>query len=277
MGANSRQWSATMRERLRAAICAAERDRGRDRRRRRRRAIAREGAPTIEGAVDAVRRIAGELPVGVASSSHRAVIDAALARDRADATSFGAVVSSDEVAARQARAGRLSSRRPAGSASSPTRCLVVEDSINGVQARRAPPGMTTVLVPNRAVPPAAGRRARSPTVVLERLADLDLDARRARPSARRGSADRGRATPPSRSDRDPSRPPVRSESGWPDRDLGRRPGCSSGSGSRAPSACRRGPAIYCFNHLNWIDPFVLHGASLPVRPRLTSSGRRRRT
>lgn len=28
-----------------------------------------------------------------------------------------------------------------------------------------------------------------------------------------------------------------------------------------------GPAIYCFNHLNWLDPFVLM-ASLPFRPRL---------
>jgi 1-acyl-sn-glycerol-3-phosphate acyltransferase len=28
-----------------------------------------------------------------------------------------------------------------------------------------------------------------------------------------------------------------------------------------------GPALYCFNHLNWIDPFVLM-ATLPMRPRL---------
>jgi 1-acyl-sn-glycerol-3-phosphate acyltransferase len=28
-----------------------------------------------------------------------------------------------------------------------------------------------------------------------------------------------------------------------------------------------GPALYCFNHLNWIDPFVLM-AVLPMRPRL---------
>jgi 1-acyl-sn-glycerol-3-phosphate acyltransferase len=29
----------------------------------------------------------------------------------------------------------------------------------------------------------------------------------------------------------------------------------------------KGPAIYCFNHLNWSDPFVLMGV-LPIRPRL---------
>ncbi|HSO28623.1 MAG TPA: lysophospholipid acyltransferase family protein [Candidatus Sulfomarinibacteraceae bacterium] len=28
-----------------------------------------------------------------------------------------------------------------------------------------------------------------------------------------------------------------------------------------------GPAIYCFNHLNWLDPFLLY-ATLPLRPRL---------
>lgn len=32
-----------------------------------------------------------------------------------------------------------------------------------------------------------------------------------------------------------------------------------------------GPAIYCFNHLNWVDPFVLM-ATLPMRPRLTFFG-----
>jgi 1-acyl-sn-glycerol-3-phosphate acyltransferase len=29
----------------------------------------------------------------------------------------------------------------------------------------------------------------------------------------------------------------------------------------------RGPAVYCFNHLNWTDPFMLMG-TLPMRPRL---------
>ena len=32
-----------------------------------------------------------------------------------------------------------------------------------------------------------------------------------------------------------------------------------------------GPAIYCFNHLNWMDPFVLL-ATLPMRPRLLFFG-----
>jgi 1-acyl-sn-glycerol-3-phosphate acyltransferase len=32
-----------------------------------------------------------------------------------------------------------------------------------------------------------------------------------------------------------------------------------------------GPAIYCFNHLNWSDPFILMG-TLPMRPRLAFFG-----
>src|SRR3954465_3250258 len=32
-----------------------------------------------------------------------------------------------------------------------------------------------------------------------------------------------------------------------------------------------GPAVYCFNHLNWVDPFVLM-AILPLRPRLRFFG-----
>jgi 1-acyl-sn-glycerol-3-phosphate acyltransferase len=34
-----------------------------------------------------------------------------------------------------------------------------------------------------------------------------------------------------------------------------------------------GPALYCFNHLNWIDPFLLY-ATLPLRPRLYFFGPR---
>jgi 1-acyl-sn-glycerol-3-phosphate acyltransferase len=35
----------------------------------------------------------------------------------------------------------------------------------------------------------------------------------------------------------------------------------------------KGPAIYCFNHLNWTDPFLLY-AMLPLRPRLYFFGPR---
>jgi HAD superfamily hydrolase (TIGR01509 family) len=167
MGANSRQWSATMRERLELdepdtrierAIVDAVVERYRH-----------EGAPEIQGAVEAVRRIAGAWPAAVASSAHRQVIDATL-----EATGlaglFRVVVSSDEVErGKPAPDVYLEAARRLGV--QPARCLVVEDSMNGVRAAKAA-GMTCVLVPNATIPPAPGADELA-DVVLERLADLD--------------------------------------------------------------------------------------------------------
>ena len=76
MGANSRGWGRIMRERL--GLPAADEAgivdevvEG---------VVARyhdSGAPVIPGAVEAARRIAETMPVAIASSAHRAVIDAA--------------------------------------------------------------------------------------------------------------------------------------------------------------------------------------------------------
>ena len=179
MGSNSRQWSHTMRERLGldidpAEIEAAVVDAVVDR-------YARAGAPEIEGAVDAVRRIAASRPAALASSSHRRVIDAALA-----ATGLGdvfrAVVSSDEVDhGKPAPDVFLAAAERLGV--EPAQILVVEDSLNGLRAAKAA-GMTTVLVPNESVPPAEGSEAFA-DIILDRLADLDPDRlpSTARPSA----------------------------------------------------------------------------------------------
>ncbi len=170
MGANSRAWARIMRERLGLALPESEIeqtivDRVVDRYRR-------DGAPLIDGAIEAVRRIAVDRPVAVASSAHRDVIDAALeATGLADV--FSVVVSSDEVAHGKPApdvyletAGRLGV--------DPHVCLVVEDSLNGVRAAKAA-GMTVVLVPNQSVPPAAGATELA-NLVLARLADLDPSA-----------------------------------------------------------------------------------------------------
>jgi HAD superfamily hydrolase (TIGR01509 family) len=167
MGANSRQWSGTMRQRLgldepepqiERAIVDAVVERYR-----------REGAPLIPGAVETVRRVALEWPTGVASSAHREVIDAAL-----EATGlaglFRVVVSSDEVE-RGKPAPDVYLEAARRLAVEPRRCLVVEDSLNGVKAAKAA-GMTCVLVPNKTILPAPGT-AELADVVLERLADLD--------------------------------------------------------------------------------------------------------
>jgi beta-phosphoglucomutase-like phosphatase (HAD superfamily) len=166
MGANSRQWSGTMRERLRLeeppeAIERAIVDGVVSRYRR-------EGAPGIEGATHAVRRLAELLPLGLASSAHREVIDAAL-----DATAlrdvFRVVVSSDEVERGKPEPDvYLEAARRLGV--DPGRCLVVEDSLNGVRAGKAA-GMTVVLVPNETIPPAPGT-AELADLVVRRLTEI---------------------------------------------------------------------------------------------------------
>ncbi|HEX5590766.1 MAG TPA: HAD family phosphatase [Candidatus Limnocylindrales bacterium] len=167
MGANSRGWARIMRERLGLAraeepgILEAVVRRVTDR--------YRHGAPVIDGAAAAVRRIAAGWPVAVASSAHRDVIDAALEATGLDVV-VGVVVSSDEVAHGKPEpdvyleAARRLDAEPAA-------CLVVEDSINGIRAAVAA-GMTVVLVPNHSVPPAPGA-ATLAHHVLERLRDLD--------------------------------------------------------------------------------------------------------
>ncbi len=66
----------------------------------------REELPLIDGAVEAVRRIGERWPLGLASSSNRPLIDLALEL-MGVADLFRVTVSSEEVAARKAGAGRL--------------------------------------------------------------------------------------------------------------------------------------------------------------------------
>ena len=173
MGRNSREWSRVMRERLDIADPPAEIER----------AIvaalvaryAAEAVPVVPGAPEAVLRAAAQVPVAIASSAHRAVIRAALAATGLGAV-FSAIVSSDDVAAGKpapdvyVEAARRLEVEPA-------RCLVVEDSYNGVVAGRAA-GMCVVLVPNPSVPPGPGA-AELADVVIGRLADLAITRREA--------------------------------------------------------------------------------------------------
>ncbi len=170
MGRNSREWSAIMRERLGVAEPAEAIER----------AIvdalvahyAAEPAPVVEGAPAAAIRIAARVPAAIASSAHPEVIRAALGATGL-AGLFGAVVSSDDVATgKPAPDVYLEAARRLGVA--PERCLVIEDSRNGVLAGRAA-GMRVVLVPNASVPPGPGA-AEAADAVLGRLADLPVDA-----------------------------------------------------------------------------------------------------
>lgn len=170
MGANSRQWSATMAARLDVPFAPPDIERAVvDEMVRRYRDLP---PPLIPGAVETVRRLAGTVPLAVASSAHPAVIRAVLAATGL-AEAFDVVVSSDEVEHGKPdpdvylEAARRLGVDPAG-------CVVVEDSLNGVlAARRA--GMVAVLVPNGSVPPAPGAREAA-SLVLESIENLRPEA-----------------------------------------------------------------------------------------------------
>jgi HAD superfamily hydrolase (TIGR01509 family) len=169
MGSNTREWGARMRQRLELTMSEDEIER----------AVidgllaryAREGAPAIDGAVDVVRRLAGRYALAVASSSPPKVILAALeglgVRD-----AIGTIVSSDEVATgKPAPDVFLLAARRLGV--EPGACLVVEDTLHGVQAARSA-GMRVALVPNASVPPATGA-IEAATCCFESIRDLDPD------------------------------------------------------------------------------------------------------
>jgi len=127
-----------------------------------------EHLPLMPGAVEAVRRLAADWPLGLASSSPPSLIGTVL-----DAASlracFAAVMSTEQVARGKpapdiylAVAGQLG--RP------PQRCAAVEDSSNGLRSAAAA-GLRVIAIPHPKYPPdpdALGQAA----AVLPGLAEL---------------------------------------------------------------------------------------------------------
>jgi HAD superfamily hydrolase (TIGR01509 family) len=110
----------------------------------------RESLPLIDGAVDAVRRLAAAFTLGVASSSNRPLIEVVLER-AGIAELFAAIVSSEEVArGKPAPDVYLEAARRLGV--EPARCAAVEDSSNGIRSAHAA-GMHVLAVPNAHYPP----------------------------------------------------------------------------------------------------------------------------
>jgi HAD superfamily hydrolase (TIGR01509 family) len=165
LGMSSLEWSRYVRDRLGVPLDPDEISR---------RVAAEVGdlyrneLPLIDGATDAVHRLADRWPLGLASSSNREVIDLALelagVRDR-----FGAVVSSEEV-----RRGKpapdvyLEAARQLGVA--PERCAAIEDSPNGIRSAHAAE-MRVIAIPNPGFPPGADVLALA-AVTLDSLRDL---------------------------------------------------------------------------------------------------------
>ena len=131
-----------------------------------------ERLPLIDGAVDAVVRVARAFRLALASSSNRRVIDAVLA-EAGLAGSFEVTVSSEEVArGKPAPDVFLEAARRLGVP--PERCAAVEDSGNGLRAAHAA-GMRVVAIPNRRYPPPEDALALA-DVVLESIEKLDVES-----------------------------------------------------------------------------------------------------
>jgi HAD superfamily hydrolase (TIGR01509 family) len=147
MGMSSVEWSAYVRDRLGVdmepeEISTIVADRVAD--------AYRESLPLLPGAVEAVRSLAAEWPLGLASSSNRHVIDLVLEFARI-AEDFQATVSSEEVGAgKPAPDVYLEAAKRLGKEAS--HCAAIEDSTNGIRSAHAA-GMAVIAVPNQDFPP----------------------------------------------------------------------------------------------------------------------------
>lgn len=143
----------------------------------------RRGLPLLPGALDAVRRMAGRWPLGLASSSNRPVIDSVLA-EAGLAEAFAVTVSSEEVArGKPAPDVYLEAARRLGAA--PGTCTAVEDSGSGIRAA-AGAGMVVVALPNPHFPPAPDTLQQAHAVLpsLHALTPAAVEAAGARRRAR---------------------------------------------------------------------------------------------
>jgi HAD superfamily hydrolase (TIGR01509 family) len=134
----------------------------------------REHLPLFPGAVDCVRVLAARLPLGLASSSNRSLIELVL--ERAGLTSAFAVTVSAEEVGRGKPAPDVYLRAAALLACEPATCVAVEDSSNGIRSAKAA-GTSVIAIPNRAYPPAPEALALADVVLndLRELADAIVE------------------------------------------------------------------------------------------------------
>lgn len=131
----------------------------------------RERLPVVDGAADAVRRLADRWPLGLASSSNRPLIDLALER-MGVADLFQATVSSEEVErGKPAPDVYLEAARRLGVR--PRDTAAIEDSASGIRSAKAA-GMRVVAIPNPHFPPPEDVLEQA-DVRLESLGELEPD------------------------------------------------------------------------------------------------------
>jgi HAD superfamily hydrolase (TIGR01509 family) len=129
---------------------------------RRLEATYREELPLVDGATEAVARLAERWPLGLASSSNREIIDLVLGLSGLDRF-FRTTVSSEEVPrGKPSPDVYLEAARRLGA--DPGSSAAVEDSRNGILSARAA-GMRVVAIPNTRFPPDKEALAAADVVV----------------------------------------------------------------------------------------------------------------
>jgi HAD superfamily hydrolase (TIGR01509 family) len=130
--------------------------------------VYRKRLPLIDGAREAVERLAARWPLGLASSSNREVIDLVL--DLSGMARFFRVTVSSEEVPRGKPAPDVYLEAARGLGVPPERCAAVEDSHNGIRSAKAA-GMRVIAIPNQHYPPGEEALALA-DVTLGSLAEL---------------------------------------------------------------------------------------------------------
>jgi HAD superfamily hydrolase (TIGR01509 family) len=147
MGMSSPEWSAYLRDELGVDLDPRAIS---DEVVRRLERIYRRELPVLDGAVDAVERLARHWPLGLASSSNREIIDLFLELSGL-APNFAVTISSEEVeSGKPAPDVYLEAARRLEA--EPSSCTAIEDSENGIRAANAA-GMRVLALPNPHYPP----------------------------------------------------------------------------------------------------------------------------
>jgi HAD superfamily hydrolase (TIGR01509 family) len=132
----------------------------------------RERLPLIDGAMEAVERLAARWPLGLASSANRPLIDLVLELSGLDRY-FEVTVASEEVA-RGKPAPDVYLEACSRLGVKPAKAASVEDSHAGIGSAKAA-GMRVIAIPNPSFPPGDEALAQA-DVVLDSLAHLTPEA-----------------------------------------------------------------------------------------------------
>jgi HAD superfamily hydrolase (TIGR01509 family) len=135
----------------------------------------RQRLPLIDGAVEAVKRLAARYRLALASSSNRTLIDAVL--DLAGLAQYFQVTASSEEVARGKPAPDVYLEAARRLGVEPARCAAVEDSHAGIRSAKAA-GMRVIAIPNPAYPPDAESLAQADVTIrsLDALTPELIDA-----------------------------------------------------------------------------------------------------